>query len=88
MSSSKRWTAESDDAAVVAQAILAGTLSDSNESFKAYFDPEGPGGEIGERYSFHTAKGKRNLKLNVNKLYRKIQIWLTNKPDPETGKRK
>lgn len=83
-----RWSSEGEDAAAIAKAILAGNLDDSPQSFTDFFDPGGPGSEIGERYNYHTAKGKRNLKLNVLKLIRKVEIWKSNKPDPETGKRK
>ena len=85
-----RWTHESDDAAVLAQAILAGTVTDDFQSFKDFFDPDssGPGAEIGERYNFSTVKGQRNLKLNWTKLLRKIKVWKSNQPDPDTGKRK
>ena len=84
-----RWTQEGDDAAVIAQAILAGNLTDQNQSIKDYFDPDiGPGAEIALKFNFHTAKGKRNLKLNVVKLFRKIQVWKSNKEDPDTGVRK
>ena len=90
MSRAKRWTAECDDAAILAQAILSGVVTDNLQSFKDFFDPtsSGPGAAIGEKYNFHILKGQRNLKLNWQKLYHKIQTWKSNKPDPETGKRK
>jgi hypothetical protein len=79
-----RWSQEGDHAAVIAQAIFAGT------SFKDFFDKDssGPGPAIGEKYDYHTVKGLRNLKLNWAKLDHKIKVWLSNKPDKDTGKRK
>ena len=85
-----RWTQESDDAAVLARAILAGTVTNDYKTFKEFFDPNstGPGAAIGEKYNYSCKKGERNLKLNWKKLVHKIGVWKTNKPDPDTGSRK
>ena len=85
-----RWTHDSDDAAELARAILAGTVTEDIKTFKDFFDPtqNGPGAAIGEKFNYHTIKGERNLKLNWKKLTRKIKIWNSNKDDPDTGKRK
>ena len=89
MSKPKRWTAECDHAAVLAQAILSGVVpDDSLQSFKDFYGPDGPEAETGEIFNYHTVKGKRNLQLNWKKLHRKVSLWKTNKPDPKTGKRK
>ena len=90
MSKTPRWTHECDDTAVLAQAILSGVVTDNKESFNKFFDPDcgGGGASIGEKYQFHSVKGKRNLRLNCLKLYQKIKLWESNKPDPVTGKRK
>ena len=84
----KRWTAECDNAAVLAKAIFSGSVTDKLETFKKFFDPDGPGAYIGVKYDYHTPKGKRNLQLNWRKLVKKIKAWQTNKPDPVSGKRK
>ena len=85
-----RWTVEGPDSAILAQAILSGVVTKDLQTFKDFFDPEstGPGAAIGEKFSFQTKKGERNLKLNWLKLLRKIEIWKSNKPDPDTNKRK
>ena len=85
-----RWTVEGNDAAIVAQAILSGEITGELQTYKDFFDSSstGPGAAIGEKYSYHTVKGQRNLRLNVEKLRKKIQVWLTNKKDVDTGKRK
>jgi hypothetical protein len=90
MSKAKRWTAECDDAAILARAILNGTVDNTLQSFKDFFDPEsaGPGAAIGKKYNYHTVKGQRNLKLNWLKLVKKNSVWKTNQPDPDTGKGK
>ena len=74
----KRWTAECDDAATLAKAILSGVVTDSKESFDRYFGTDGPAEEIGDKYNFHTVKGKRNLRLNCKKLLEKIALWKSN----------
>ena len=81
---------EGPDLAILAQAILSGIVTKDLQTFKDVFDPEstGPGAAIGEKFSFQTKKGERNLKLNWLKLLRKIEIWKSNKPDPDTNKRK
>lgn len=82
-----RWNAEGEDAAALASAILQGTLSDDVNSFNSFFDPGGPGADIAAKYSYHKPQGKRNLKGNFKKLFRKINIWKTGKEDPNTGHR-
>ena len=90
MSRAKRWTAECDDAAVLAKAILTGVVTDNLQTFKDFFDPNlgGAGAHIGEKYNYHTVKGERNLKRNYKNLLKKIQIWKSNKPDQKTRKGK
>ena len=89
MSKAKRWTAECEDAAVLAKAIFSGVVTSDLATLDSFLDPEeGPGAEIGEKYNYHTARGKRNLRLNVSKLLKKIAVWQSNKPDPDTGKGK
>ena len=85
-----RWTQEGDDAAVLAQAILSGTVTSDLKTFNEFFDPDsaGPGAAIGQKFDIHLSKGKRNLQLNYQKLLRKIGIWQSNRPDPKTGKGK
>ena len=83
-----RWGQEGDDAAALAQAILAGSVTSELQSFKDFFDPEGPGGAIGLKYDYSTVKGQRNLRLNWLKLVKKINLWKQNKKDPNTDKRK
>ena len=62
----KKWAAEGNDAALLAQAILSGVVTDDLQSFKDFFDAEssGPGAAIGEKYNYNTKTGQRNLKLN------------------------
>ena len=83
-----RWNAEGEDAAALANAILEGVVTEDLQSFKDFFDPSGPGADIAHRYNYHTTQGKRNLKLNWQKLLHKIKVWKTGKEDPETGNRK
>lgn len=85
-----RWTPESNDAAVLAQAILSGVVTHELQTFKDFFDPEstGPGAAIGEKYGYLTKAGNRNLKGNWQKLLHKINVWKSNKVDEKTGKRK
>ena len=87
MSKAKRWTAECDDAVVLAKAIFSGVVTTDFNTLDNFLDPEsGPGAEIGEKYNYHTARGKRNLRLNISKLLKKINLWKTSSPDPDTGK--
>ena len=85
-----RWSSEGNDAAILAQAINSKVVTEDLQSFKDFFDPEGagPGAAIGEKYSYHTKKGQRNLKNNWVKLTKKIKHWTLNIPDPDTNKRK
>ena len=88
MAKSPRWTAECDNAATFAKAIVSGVLTDKLSTLKEFLDPEstGPGAAIGFKYDYHTVAGKQNITLNWKKLVKKIGIWKSNKPDPETGK--
>ena len=84
-----RWNSEGNKAVALVQAIFAGTVTDKVQTFKEFFDPKlgGKGAAIGEKYSYHTEKGYRNLNLNWRKLVKKIKAWETNLPD-SSGKRK
>ena len=85
-----RWNHEGEDTAILAQAIIAGTVTSDLQTFKAFFDPTsaGPGAAIGHKYDYHTVKGQRNLKGNWKKLLKKINCWKLNIPDPDNNKRK
>ena len=80
-----RWTQEGDDAAILAQAILSGTVSNNLPSFKEFYDPEspGPGAAIGEKFDYHLPKGRRNLHNNWKKLFHKITVELPKQPSPK-----
>ena len=57
----KKWAAEGNDAALLAQAILSGVVTDDLQSFKDFFDAEssGPGAAIGEKYNYNTKTGQQ-----------------------------
>ena len=74
----KRWTAECDDAATLAQTIFSGVVTDSKDSFDKFFGPGGQAESIGEKYHYQTVRGRRNLRLNCKKLLQKIQLWKLN----------
>ena len=89
MLEAKRWTAECDDAAVLPKAIFSSVVTSDLAMLDTFLNPEqGPGAEIGEKYNYHTARGKRNLRLNISKFLKEIEVWRSNKPDPNTGKGK
>ena len=89
MLKAKRWTAECNNAVVLAKAIFSGVVTDNLQSFRDFFDPRlgGEGASIGEKYHYHTQRGERNLRNNYKKLLKKITLWKANKPD-HTGKGK
>ena len=86
MSKAPRWNIEGDDAAELARAIAEGVVTNQNESLEQFI--AGPRKRIGHKFSWHLAKGKRNLKANHLKLNEKVKAHIKQRPHPDNGKRK
>ena len=86
MSKAPRWNIEGDNAAELARAIAEGVVTNKNKSLEQFIT--GPGKRIGHKFSWHLAKGKRNLKANCLKLNEKATVWTKQRPHPDNGKRK
>ena len=71
MLKAKRWTAECDDAVVLAKAIFSGIVTDNLQTFRDFFDPRlgGEGASIGEKYHYHTTKEGRGTSKEIIKIF-------------------
>ena len=76
------WKAQGPDAVIVARSFWAGDLDDTIGSWERFLEVNPT---ITHKYRNKLEKGKRNLRKNVLKLIRKIELWRDNKPDPKTG---
>ena len=87
MAKGPRWTAECNDAAETAKAILKGKVTNKVRSIEKCFS-EKERQEITKKCNCHTTNGKQNLRRNFGSLHAKIKCWSDQIPDPKSNKRK